>query len=69
MTASRVPADAASQRLADELEDHLEQARSDPEFRAAYARAQHWDTHHPLPLAIDGHAYRHRQMRRTKRRR
>jgi hypothetical protein len=54
---------------ADELEAYLTKALIDPEFRAAYERARHWDTHHPLPLAIDGHAYRRRQLRRTKRRR
>jgi hypothetical protein len=55
--------------FADELDEYLAEALRDPGFRAAYERAQHWETHHPRPLAIDGREYRRRQKARRRRRR
>lgn len=33
----------------------------------AWKRAVHWTAHHPVPLSIDGHAYRRRQRNRRRR--
>jgi hypothetical protein len=52
----------------DDLDEYLRETLRDPSFRAAWDRARLWDMHHPLPLAIDGREYRHRQRARRKRR-
>jgi hypothetical protein len=57
--------------LADEFDAFLKEQLRSPSFRAAYEEAQaRYEVlrlHHPLPLAINGHDYRRRQQRRTKR--
>ena len=54
---------------ADELDAYLAEALRDPEYRAAWDRARHWDAHHPVPLVIDGREYRRRSLARRRRNR
>ena len=54
--------------FADEFDEYLAEALRDPSFAAAYAAAtKRARMMLSLPLAIDGHDYRRRQQRRTKR--
>lgn len=56
--------------FADELDEYLAEALRDPSFAAAYAAAtKRARMMVDLPLAIDGHAYRHRQLARKRRNR
>lgn len=69
MSTDAVLAEPDAPGCRDELDAYLTRALRDPGYRAAYERACHRDTHHPLPLAIDGREYRRRSLARRRRRR